>query len=168
MGHADIPKIEELGAELNFWNAYRKLQRAKGFDPDQVLKEWAVEEERSLTSPGPREEFAELCKHGCLPQGLALLIALLRSSPLLETFWVEMVGKPDKRDRTARALENAAHTLCWFGRLQRSSSAHVALTQLPPLEQTLRLDDEHPSCNECGRSPLSVTKPPQKSEIAFL
>jgi hypothetical protein len=68
MRHADIPRIEELGAELSFWNTYRELRRAKGCDPDLVLKEWAAEQEKSLTSPGPREEFAELCKDGCLPQ----------------------------------------------------------------------------------------------------
>jgi hypothetical protein len=111
MGHTDIPKIEDLDAELSFWNAYRDLQRAKGYDPDLVLKEWAKEQEKSLTSPGPREEFAELCKDGCLPQGLALLVAILRYSPMLETYWVEIVGNPDKRDKTARALEKAAQTL---------------------------------------------------------
>jgi hypothetical protein len=111
MSHPDIPKIEDLGAELSFWNTYRELQRAKGFDPGQVLKEWAAEQEQSLTSPGPREEFAELCKDGCLPQGLALLVGLLRYSPLLETYWVEMVGNRDKRDKTARTLEKAAQTL---------------------------------------------------------
>lgn len=111
MGDADIPRIEELGAELRFWNNYRELRRAKGFDPDLVLREWAAEKERSLTSPGPREEFAELCKHGCLPQVLALLVTLLRYSTLLETFWSEMVGNPDNRDKATRALENAAQTL---------------------------------------------------------
>ena len=59
MDHPDIPRIEELGAELNFWNTYCELRRAKGFDPDMVLREWAAEKERSLTSPGPREEFAD-------------------------------------------------------------------------------------------------------------
>jgi hypothetical protein len=111
MGHADIPKIEDLGAELSFWSSYRELRRAKGFDPDLVLKEWAAEQEKSLTSPGPREEFAELCKDGCLRQALALLVAMLRYSPMLETYWVEMVGNLDKRDKTARALEKAAKTL---------------------------------------------------------
>lgn len=111
MAHADIPRIEELGAEMDFWNTYCELRRAKGFDPDKVLKQWAAEQEKSLTSPGPREEFAELCKDGCLPQGLALLVALFRYSPLLETFWGEMVGNPDNRDKATRALENAAQTL---------------------------------------------------------
>lgn len=111
MGHADIPRIEELDAMLNFWNTFCERRRARGFDPDMTLKEWAAEQERFLTSPGPREEFAELCKHGCLLQVLALLVAMLRNSPLLETFWVEMVGNPDNRDKAARAIENAAQTL---------------------------------------------------------
>jgi hypothetical protein len=111
MGHADIPKIEDLGAEMSFWSSYRELRRARGFDPDLVLKEWTAELKKSLTSPGPREEFAELCKDGCLPQALALLVAMLRYSPMLETYWVEMVGNPDKRDKTARTLEKAAQTL---------------------------------------------------------
>jgi len=111
MNRADIPRIEELGAELSFWNTYRELRRAKGWDPDLVLKEWSAEQQKSLTSPGPREEFAELCKDGCLPQALALLVAMLRHSPKLETFWVEIVGSPDKRDKAARTLEKAAQTL---------------------------------------------------------
>jgi hypothetical protein len=111
MSRADIPRIEELGAELSFWNAFCEPRRAKGYDPDLVLKEWAAEQQKSLTSPGPREEFAELCKDGCLPQALALLLAMLRYSPKLETFWVEMVGSPDKRDKTALTLERAAQTL---------------------------------------------------------
>jgi hypothetical protein len=36
---------------------------------------------------------------------------MLRYSPMLETYWVEMVGNPDKRDKTARTLEKAAQTL---------------------------------------------------------
>jgi hypothetical protein len=133
MGHADIPKIEDLGAELSFWSSYRELRMAKGFDPDLVLKEWAAEQEKSLTSPGPRKEFAELCKDGCLPQGLALLVALLRSSPLLETFWVEMVGSPNKRDKTARTLEKAAQTLeALFGDIVASekTSKNEALSKM--------------------------------------
>jgi hypothetical protein len=111
MSNADIPRIEELGAELSLWNSYCDLRRAKGFDPHLVLDEWATEQGKSLSSPGPWEEFSELCKDGCLQQGLALLVALLRSSPMPETFWVEMVGNPDTRDKTVRVLEKAAQTL---------------------------------------------------------
>jgi hypothetical protein len=124
MSHPDIPKIDALGAELSFWSSYRDLRRAKGSDPDLALKEWAAEQEKSLTSPGPREEFAELCKDGCLPQGLALLVTMLRYSPILETFWVEMVGNPDKRDKTTRALEKAAQTLeALFGDIVESEKS---------------------------------------------
>lgn len=111
MSRADIPRIEELSAELSFWNTYCESRRAKGYDPDLILKEWSAEQQKSLTSPGPREEFVELCQDGCVPQALALLVAVLRYSPTLETFWVEMVGNPDRRGRTARTLEKAAQTL---------------------------------------------------------
>jgi len=105
------PKIEELAEELEFWNAFRQVYLSKGIDGARICLDWATKVEKELNSPGGREEFAELCKAGCLPQGLAALITLLRYSPFLETYWTEMVGQPDNRAKSARALEEAVHTL---------------------------------------------------------
>src|SRR5215469_11728451 len=105
------PRIQDLAVEQDFWNAHRKILRKKGLDPDRLLAEWATGQAQSLGSPGASEDFAELCKDGCLPQGLAVVVALLRYHPLLERFWTEMVGHPVNRDKASRTLENSAQTL---------------------------------------------------------
>lgn len=105
------PKIEELDVELAFWKSLREVYRARGINLAQSLANWSAALAQGLTSPGAREEFAELCKAGCRPHGLAALITLFRYSPLLETFWSEMVGQPSNRERAARTLEAAAQTL---------------------------------------------------------
>jgi hypothetical protein len=68
----DKPKIEELTDELAFWNTFREIRRAKGLDIDRLYADWAGELAQGLTSPGAREDFAELCKAGCvvLPSNL--------------------------------------------------------------------------------------------------
>jgi len=83
MSTAEKPQIEELADELSLWNGYREVYRAKGLDIAQLYAELAAEQEQKLRSPGAREDFAELCKDGCLPLALAALITLLRYSPLL-------------------------------------------------------------------------------------
>ncbi|HEY1477396.1 MAG TPA: hypothetical protein VGF37_06880 [Chthoniobacterales bacterium] len=105
------PKIEELKDEKTFWNNYRELRRTRGINIDQDFAEWASEEQQSLTSPGAREDFAELCEHGCTPQVLALIVWLMRKSPQLETFWKMIIGPPAKRQKATRTLERAASTL---------------------------------------------------------
>lgn len=111
MVQTEKPRIEELREELTLWNTHREVYRSKGIDIARLYSEMAVHIEQGLSSPGAREEFAELCKAGCLPQGLAALVLLLRYSPFLEKFWTEMVGQPSNRDKATRALENAAQTL---------------------------------------------------------
>ena len=111
MTKADKPKIEELAEGQAFWNTYRELRLAKGINVDQVFVEWAEEQAQRLTSPGAREDFVELCKDGCTPQVLAAIVALLRHSPRLETFWQMMVGPLENRRKTVQALEKAAATL---------------------------------------------------------
>lgn len=110
MAQADKPRIEDLAAELDFWNKYREVHSAKGVDIARLYAAWTTELAKGLTSPGAREEFAELCETGCFPQGLAALILILRRAPLLETFWTEMVGNPSNRAKATRALEDAAQT----------------------------------------------------------
>jgi len=111
MGGIEKPKIKELTEEVAFWSTYRQVYHVHGIDIAQIYAEWANDLQQKLTSPGAREDFAELCRAGCVPQGLAALVLLLRYSPLLEKFWTEMVGQPSNRVKAARALENAAQTL---------------------------------------------------------
>jgi hypothetical protein len=110
MGKPEKPKIEDLAEELAFWNSYREVHFARGIDIGLAYANWTSELAQGLTSPGAREEFAELCEAGCFPQGLAALILILRRAPLLEKFWVEMVGNPTNRAEATRALEDAVQT----------------------------------------------------------
>ena len=111
MTKADKPGIEELAAELTFWNTYRESRQAAGINVEQAFAAWAEEQEQRLTSPGAREDFAELRKDGCLPLVLAAMVALLRHSPRLETVWEMMVGSAENRRKATRGLEKAAATL---------------------------------------------------------
>jgi hypothetical protein len=111
MSDADKPKIEGIADEVALWNFYRETHRVKGFDIAQFYADLAAEQKRRLTSPGAREDFAELRESGCLQLALAALVALLRYSPLLERFWTEIVGRPDNREKATRILQAAAQTL---------------------------------------------------------
>jgi hypothetical protein len=105
------PKIEELKDEQNYWNNYRELRRTRGINIDQDLGEWAADQQRNLTSPGAREDFTELCKHGCTSQVLAVIVWLMRKSPELETLWQMIIGPQAKRRKITRTLERTASTL---------------------------------------------------------
>jgi hypothetical protein len=107
----DKPKIEELPDEVAQWKAYRDARLAKGIDISKFYRDLAEEQKQSLTSPGAREDFTELCEAGCFQLVLAAIVALLRYSPQLEGFWTEMVGHPENREKDMRALENTAQTL---------------------------------------------------------
>ncbi|MGH2510550.1 MAG: hypothetical protein ACRDHZ_24510 [Ktedonobacteraceae bacterium] len=111
MVQTEKPRIEELTDELAFWNTFREVRRAKGMDIARLLTEWAAELQQGLPSPGAREEFAELCEAGCISQGLAALVLLLRYAPSLDQFWTGLVGQPSNRVKATHAIENAAQTL---------------------------------------------------------
>jgi hypothetical protein len=111
MNDADKPKIEELTDEVAFWKAYRDARRAKGTDIVHLYADLAAEQKQALTSPGAREDFTELCNDGCFQITLAAVVVLLRYSPQLENYWIELVGRPDNREKSARNLELAVHTL---------------------------------------------------------
>jgi hypothetical protein len=111
VNHTNIPKIEDLPEEVALWKSYREICRSKQIDILKHYMELAEEEKRRLTSPGAREDFVELCKAGCFQPILAGIVMLLRYAPRLEEFWIEMVGRPDNREKTTRSLESAAQTL---------------------------------------------------------
>ena len=108
-GQKDVQKL---------WNIYLGIHRAKGFNLDQLYAELAAEEARKLTSPGAREDFANLCNDGCKAQVLALMVTLFRHSPRLEAFWTSIVGPAKNRQQTTRTLTKAVGALKeLFGRL---------------------------------------------------
>jgi hypothetical protein len=105
------PKVEELSEEVAFWKSYRDICRNKQFDTVKLYMDLAEEEKQKLASPGAREDFVELCEAGCFQPILAGIVMLVRYAPRLEVFWVEMVGRPDNREKAIRTLESAAQTL---------------------------------------------------------
>jgi hypothetical protein len=121
MTDSNKPKIEELADEVAAWKSYRDICRGKPIDTIKVYMDLAEEEKRNLTSPGARQDFVELVEAGCFEPILAGTVMLLRYAPRLEEFWTELVGRPDNREKTNRALESAAEirvrcpiTLCQF------------------------------------------------------
>ncbi len=111
MRKTDKPKIEELQDERRLWNTFREIHLAKGVHVDQEFAAWAAYQAKRLTSPGAREDFAELCQRGCTPQILAAILALMRNSPGLEIFWKTAIGPPPKRQKATRTLERAVAML---------------------------------------------------------
>ena len=111
MNDADKPKIEELAQEVAFWNHYREARRIEGIDIAQRYADLAAAQKQALTSPGAREDFTELCNDGCFQITLATVVVLLRYSSQLENYWIELVGRPDNREKSARNLELAVRTL---------------------------------------------------------
>lgn len=105
------PKIEQLSDEFDLWHTWRKVHLSKGLDIAALYAELADQVRDELNSPGAREEFSELCHEGCLPQGLAAVVLLLRHSPFLENLWIETVGHARNRDKATHALEDAARTV---------------------------------------------------------
>src|SRR5271165_6123131 len=65
----------------------------------------------TTASPGSREDFQELCDHGCVPQVLAALLAAFRNSASFERVWSGLVGDPGKRWKTTRALNRAVESI---------------------------------------------------------
>jgi hypothetical protein len=107
----DKPRIDDLAEEVASWKTYRDICRSKPIDTVKLFMDLAEEEKQKLTSPGAWEDFVELCEAGCFQPILAGIVMLLRYTPRLEAFWIEMVGRPDNREKATRTLEGAAQTL---------------------------------------------------------
>jgi hypothetical protein len=107
----DKSEHEPYKEEQALWDAYRGIRQARGINIGQVFAEWAAKQAQELPSPGARQDFDELCKHGCNPQVLAAIVGGLRNSPRLEAIWTIMVGPIESRQKTIQALEKAAATL---------------------------------------------------------
>jgi hypothetical protein len=110
MGQPEVPKIEELAEELEFWRVFREVHQAKGIDIGKFYKDLAARVQSTFVA-GFEREFKQICDAGCLPEGLGLLIAVLKFSPELQKAWTELVGHTDNREKKAMALESAAKTL---------------------------------------------------------
>lgn len=110
MGQPEIPKIEQLAEELELWRRFREVRQAKGIDIAKFYKDLAARVQSAFV-PGFEREFKQICDAGCLPEGLGLLIALLKFSPDLQDTWTELIGHTDDREKKAIALESAVKAL---------------------------------------------------------
>ncbi len=118
------PEIANPLQEL--WDFYRQTGLAKGFDFAEILAAWTTKERQRLASPGARDDFDELCKAGCEPQVLALIIALIRFTPQLSESFEVLFGHPDKREKTLRSLERASEAFQdLFGNLLTRESEYL-------------------------------------------
>jgi hypothetical protein len=139
MEQLERPHFAQLDSHLRLWNTAREIYLKRGFDIAARYAGWARKFHRSLPSPGAREDFDALCTAGCLSQGLATLLFLLRNAPIVERYWPEVAGQPDDRARAMVSLEKAA----------------VALERLYPdvisREQTAKAD----VLSEIGGMPIS-------------
>lgn len=100
--------MDKDDALQDLWNAHCGILLKRGVDFPSVLKEWATQQEERLASPGARSDFEELRLNGCVPEILAILVALLRSSPTLQEFWTKVYGSPGDRRRLSKQLEKTA------------------------------------------------------------
>jgi len=104
-------KDEGIDPVRQLWEVYAKILEKRGYDADQLLRDWAQVQKAKLASPGAREDFDALSAGGCVPQILAALLALLRWSPTMESFWQQLYGNPLKRTTVVKSLEKTALAL---------------------------------------------------------
>jgi hypothetical protein len=131
MNEPEKPRIEDVTEELEFWNAYRHVYRGKGIDIANVYQRLAESVKEALTSPIAKDDFSELCEAGCLPLGVAALALLLKYSPFLKTFWMELVGQPKNREKATRSLEEAVQMLeTLYGGVVGDGSVDQKLTDI--------------------------------------
>src|SRR5216684_1271730 len=95
----------------NLWNVYCGIWSKRGRDLPDALKQWALQQEERLPSPGARVDFQELCAKGCVAEILAILLVGLRWSPKFEDFWSQFCGSPNDRRRVSKNLEKTAKAM---------------------------------------------------------
>jgi hypothetical protein len=93
------------------WTVHAEILQKRGYNLDELLREWTQKQSANLPSPGAQADFKELCANGCVAPILSALVVLLKWSPRLETFWEQIYGNPDKRRKAVRSLEKAASEL---------------------------------------------------------
>jgi len=100
-----------LETEFLYWKIQQKKWRSMDIDPQAFLKSLVTDELNRLDSPGPRQDFIELCNAGCVPIVLAGVTGLLRYSPRLAKFWENMAGQTDECDKAIRSLEKTSRLI---------------------------------------------------------
>jgi hypothetical protein len=106
-----IAKRGKQEAAQNLWNVYVGIMRKRGVDLPALVAAAADHGRCTLSDPGARTDFEQLCEKGCVAEVLALLVWFMRFSPNVRDLWSEMLGKPEKRKRMIRTLQKAADAI---------------------------------------------------------
>src|SRR5713226_3115034 len=107
----DGTEDKKLESVRRLWDAYATIFQRRGVDVQRAAGVGVERLRLSLSIPGARSDFDELCAKGCAGPVLALLVFCMRLSPKTGEFWSEIVGEPAKRQKAIRAFQRAADTL---------------------------------------------------------
>jgi hypothetical protein len=99
---------EQTDAVRQLWEVYAEILKKRGHDIDQLLRDWTQNQKAKLASSGAQADFDELSASGCVPQVLVVLLALLRWSPTMESFWQQLYGNRERRRAVTKSLEKTA------------------------------------------------------------
>ncbi len=101
----------EFDLVQQFWEFHTKALLARGVDLNQRLLSWVQQQKNSFSDPQSAIEFEELCRDGCVPQVLSVLLSFVRNSTRLSGFWTLMVGDAHSRKAMSKVLDEAADAL---------------------------------------------------------
>lgn len=109
----DVEKIQtnDYEPQQKLWDAFAELFRAKGLDPGKAIADWAERQAKKLTTIDARKAFRRLCEHGCVPQVLVTILAVIRHAASIEAYSTLVLGHVQDRQRASRSLEKAARAL---------------------------------------------------------
>src|SRR5258708_30372704 len=93
------------------WDAYATILQRRGLDLQLAVGDGTERLRLSLSPPGARADFDELCEKGCAGSVLAFLVFFMRFSPKIRKLWSEMVGEPAKRQDAIRAFQRAVDAI---------------------------------------------------------
>jgi hypothetical protein len=105
---ADGRRVDLIPTVRQIWTNIRAKSQSKGVDAAQWIAEKATAEIARLPSPGARENFETLCREGCHPHILGLLLKLNRTYPELQAELTGFTHSPRKLEARARKLDETA------------------------------------------------------------
>ena len=126
---ADIKRVHAnvYASEQQLWHRCAARLSAHGLDLRQLSAQWAERQKLKLTTFEARDGFDRLCQHGCVPQVLAAIVALVRHGPDIKTAWTHFMGDAETRRKTIRSLEKTAQVLegIWGGFIETEDESEL-------------------------------------------
>jgi hypothetical protein len=111
MNELNRPNLGFVLALLKVWDVCCRIYHEKGLDLNARLNSWAHAQRAGYRIPQITTDFDELCRDGCRPQALAVLLFLISKAPKLEVWWSSFAGQPKTRRSATKTLTAAASTL---------------------------------------------------------